>query len=524
MPISEERMVAIRAEARAAQMAAMKEAATAGSVAGSLVLPKAGSVPANPDGVTLPNPQGERPGEFISRVARGSDDAVRQVANKATFGAADAISSALPGGGTLDEERQRTRAARQRLGPEVAGMADMAGGVLQGMALPGAAFASIPRAAGTAALTSLGNEVGGALGAGTPVPSMTDLTVDAGVSALAGGLGKYLGDRLGNLWARTMTENAPTDQNLYKQAAKQVSRVKEQIDSASLALDSSKVTIRPMFLTKQIDSIEKGLMAQRAYRQDLRPAAKSAVETFRKYVGGGGDVTLPELNEARVMIRNSVLGTDGAILDGIEYADVSMVRAIDRKIGSIISDLDKTPAAVGSGNVKQGVDAWKKINELTPVKYKASLLAGAIDKADLASKGTGTTFDRTLQAQFRSLYNSKLGRAEFKGEDLVALRNLAEGTATTQMLNRLDKKYGHGLLSQVYNTLNTVPRAGTSKAAAEAARGVLNKTAPTVPVQSPTRIPGQLGAVVGTVGADQAVDQARKNLQSQQQPPEEQQP
>lgn len=512
--VDEATMAQIRKRARTNEIEALKAAAKSGSDVGGLVVPKVGSTPARgapAEGApaTL-NPGGETPGEQIGKVAQGADDAVRQVANAATFGTADRMIAAATGE-PLEKELGKTKDARERLGPTASKVADTAGGVLQALALPGSSFATLPQTGATMGALSVANDVGEAIGQDKPLASLPDLALDAGVSAVTGMVGKYAGDRLGNLWAKTMTEGKTTDANLYKDARKNLEKVKGVIDSASNQMNTSGVTVRSSYINKIADDLERDLKNRPSFRTNSRPAAESALATIRRYAADGADFSLKELNEMRQIIRDSVLDTTGSIAGGIRYEDASLVRAMDRRIGGTIANLESTPSAVGNGNVKMGVEGWKKMNEQVPKQYKAAMIADVLDRADVNAKASGIPFDRALQQAFKSLYLSKMGRAEFKGEEREWIRSMAEGSATTQMLNRLDRKYGHGLFSQIYNTLNTLPRSGTSKIAAESARDLMDRITPEIPIARPSMQAGRLGAVMSDQAGQQGMDQLRQN-------------
>lgn len=453
------------------------------------------------------NPGNLSAGEMTGAIAREADDTVRVLANSVTGGAADKIASEMPsinvggvavGGGDLAQQQAQTKIAKAHLGPEKTMGAELAGSVLQGALLPGAAFSTIPRTLGTMGLLGGGNEIAKALGK-DQLPEIEDVGKAAATSAIGGVLGKVVGDRLGNLIAK----HVGADSKLYKQAGRVLESLNKQVDEASAAINKANVRVDSTYIKRAVDVLDKQLTTKRlTYRTGNLPYAKAAVDTLKKVADDGGNPTLRELNDVRQVIRNSVLDKNGARLDAVSPGDARLVSTIDRQIAKSISQLPSNPKAVLSGDASSAVKAWNKMNELVPKQKKTSILAGAFDNADLKSAQGKTDFDRSLQNEFMKLYNSAMGKAEFRGPERELIRELAEGGVSTKLLNRMDRAFGHGLFSIVYNTLRAVPRGAASGAAEFNARSIFEQL---TAKELPRAVQGsRAGAIVGGEAAEQA--------------------
>lgn len=505
--MDEKRLNQIFAEAKQRQMQAVKEA---GKDVGGLVLPKPGVTPAmTPQEGAAASAQVGGPPEgnaIMDRALGASHDMADVIANSATFGQASKLRSAATGK-TQEEVNADSDAAKARLGPGMTIAGDVGGKLALAALFPPSLYETVPAAMATSAGLGVASQVGDTLGRGKPAPSPTELLMTAGVSAAGGALGKYVGDRLGELWAKSMSQGtAPADAELYKQVGVQVGKIKQRIDAASKGMQDAEVTIRNDFLKKKVAELAKNMADNRlTYRIGQLPYAKGAVQTLQKMVADGGSPKLTELNEVRQIIRDSVLNTNGALNDAVTPTDAKAVKLIDGYLRNIMSNLGSTPEAVGSGNVTQAVASWKVMNSLVPQQAKANLIASALDRADLASKQSGISFDRALASQFGQLYKGAAGQAEFRGAEREMLRELAEGTSITQNLNKFDRMFGHGMLSGVYNTLARIPRGATSRTATQNARDILGNLAPEAAVSAPSKVPGTLGAIMGQSSADKFI-------------------
>lgn len=505
--MDEKRKNEIFAAAKQRQLQAVKEA---GKDVGGLVLPKPGMAPpamtpqegAASSSITNP---GQGP-EIAGRGKQLFDDVNDVMANSLTFGQASRARAAVHGLSQEDVNKD-SEAAQARLGPGMTLAADVGGKAMLAALFPPSMYETIPAAAATSAGLGVASKVGDTLGRDKPAPTPGELVMTAGVSAAGGMLGKYVGDRLGELWAKSMSQaGTPRDAELYKQVGVQVGKIKQRIDAASKGMQDAEVTIRNDFLKKKVAELAKNMADNRlTYRIGQLPYAKGAVQTLQKMVADGGSPKLTELNEVRQIIRDSVLNTNGALNDAVTPTDAKAVKLIDGYLRNIMSNLGSTPEAVGSGNVPQAVTSWKVMNSLVPQQAKANLIASALDRADLASKQSGISFDRALASQFGQLYKGAAGQAEFRGAEREMLRELAEGTSITQNLNKFDRMFGHGMLSGVYNTLARIPRGATSRAATQNARDILGNLAPEAAVSAPSKVPGTLGALIGQGSADKFI-------------------
>lgn len=463
---------------------------------------------------TALNPEGLRPGELLARGATAADDIVRNVANSVTGGMGDQIATKAtnamqslvrktPGeevepATSLEAQMAKTLESRLRLGDGISRGADIAGVGLQGMLLPGKMVSTMPRAMATGGALAGGNTITNALGKGE-TPDTSDVIVATGVGSVAGALGKYVGTKFGDLIERKLGN----DPNIYKQAQKSVQELKDSVANAGTAMRNANVVIDQKYITRRLDSFVKQLEKNKFYQIGQMPHAKAAIQTLRDLTSKG-NVTLDELNTARRVVRDSILDKNGAWLDSVKDWDAKEIQKLGKYLSKTIGSLEVNPHVVVSGNAKAGVNAWKEMNKTEPMKAKADLLARAFDQADLNAGAGKTDFDRALQLEFKKLYNSKRGQAEFRGPEREMLRDLAKGGELTAALNRLDRKFGHGLFSMVYNTLRSVPRSASSNMAEQNARQIFqNLTKQSIP--RPTTGPQAgvgIGAGVGTVSPE----------------------
>lgn len=499
MPLTKEEMDAERKAARDAMNAeaegkdsgpGMLQRLLGGTGAAQLLGAVAGA------GVATLTQQNEA--DAAKKITRGmeiGDDASRTGIDSFSGGLANQIRSKV-GGTELDAELAKTAEAKMRLGPTGAAITDMAGSAAQALVPGGKLMSTVPKAVATGAVLSGGNAITEALGKGE-VPDPAKVAASTGMGALGAGIGKVAGDRLGGLVSRYLTDDG-AHQALWKQAGKQVEKFTKDIGQASDDMAAAGVKVDPSYLRKAVSVLETKLNKQRSYRTGNLPFAHAALDIVKRNADDGAAASLGDINEIRQIVRDSITDMNGAWADKVTPKDARLVSQIDRMIGQLMKNLPNNPAAIVAGDAKAGIAAFEKMNAAVPRQAKANYIAGAFDRADLESKGKGVSFDSALQNEFKKIYKSKQGQAEFRGPDRDLIREGAEGAFSTQWLNKMDKAYGHGgLFSFVWNSISKVPRAGASRAAETNARDIFEKLTQSELQRAGAAAGGPLGAATG---------------------------
>lgn len=439
--------------------------------------------------------------DAAAKIARGmeiGDDASRNSMDSFSGGLANQVRSKV-GGTELEDELAASREAEMRLGPTGTAITEAGGKAAQAM-IPGlGALSTVPKAIGVGAGLGGGNAITEALGKGeTPDPAK--VAASTGMGAIGAGLGKVVGDRLGGLVSRYLTETG-SHQAMWKQAGKQVEKLTKEVGDASTAMTNAGVRVDTTYLRKATSVLESKLNRQRSYEAGNLPFAKSAMDMIKRNSEVGRAASLDDINELRQNIRDSITDGYGAWASGVSHKDARLVHQIDRMIGELMKKLPSNPKAVIAGDAKAGIAAFERMNAGVPRAAKANLIAGAFDRADLESKSKGLPFDSALQNEFKKIYKSKQGIAEFRGPEKDLIREGAEGAFGTQWLNKLDRAYGHGgLFSFVWNSVSKVPRAASGRAAETNARDIFEKLTQAELKRAGAAAGGSAGAAAGIAG------------------------
>jgi len=420
------------------------------------------------------------------------DSAAAGMANKARAAVA---------GTDLDTQLAQSNMAEQRLGPTATNVAKGIGTVSQGLALPGAAAATYPAAAVTGAGLAGVNAAGEAIGKGE-TPDPLNVGIETGLGAVGGLFGKYFGDRLGALIERKVpvAKVGGVEDSLWKTAKGKVTELENTVKTASDQFDKAGVMVDNKYIKGEVNKLAKEFANNKTFKVGDAPTAQTALDLLNKYADDGTATSLRDLNTLRARIRDLPFTGKGTLQDGVAFDDANLVRIIGKRMSAMFESLGEKNPAVVSGNIKEGLKAFKTMNETFAQKEKSNLVASAFDLADIAT-GKGTPVDKAFQAEFTKLYKNKLAQRTFEPRELVVIRQIAKGGDMTQLMNKLERSMGTGgIFSYMVNSLKAPLRGGAERGAEDTARTLFNNVAKTQLKREGTA-GAKVGITIGSKGA-----------------------
>jgi hypothetical protein len=364
--------------------------------------------------------------------AQAADDVARLIASGATLGFADKIASAA-GGTALEDERAKTKAARDRAG--IAGMVAEAGGSLAPAAplARGAAAAAgfLPRAMG-GAYTQAG-AVGGALGAGAALGNDTDIATGAAIGAGAGVVGQGLANALmgGVNRAAGLFNKQP--------AIPSVDQIRSAKQSAYQAADDAGVVYTPE-LFKRVRSDVEPQLAQMGYDPALQPAIAPVLSRIEQ--AAMTNTTLPGAEVVRRVAAN-------AYKPGEKASNTMMTR--------IINALDDATANPRSGDVLmgdavKGSQALREARKNASIEFKLDDVSRQLDKArtQAGSTWSGGNIENATRQKLRAILDNPARSRGFTPDERAALDQAVMGSGaghnTARLVGKLSPQ-GSGLMT-----------------------------------------------------------------------------
>lgn len=370
-----------------------------------------------------PAPQAATPAQSEGRgFFRRVDDAVRGVADAATFGFSDEIAAGLGTltgiGGTSGQYDQNLAAQRQR---DAQGGLERFGGQIAGaVAMPGAAAKSILGAAGKGALA------GGAYGFGSGEGSAADRIRSAAMGGAVGGVaGGALRAGANALGSRAAAKAIPSNDQLRQAAS-----------AAYQKADDAGIIIKPQATIRLARDIVDDL-TEFGYDPALQPGVKVIIDRIQGLQGQ--NVTLKGMDVIRRVAANAAQSFDNP-------SQQKIARKIIDRIDDHIDGL--TPTDVLAGNTRAGLPALKQGRELWGRLRRSEMVDSAVAKADLraASTGSGGNVDNATRQNVRRLLEKPRGLSDAEKK---AANAVVRGTVPQNALRLAGKlsPSGNGLMA-----------------------------------------------------------------------------
>lgn len=346
-------------------------------------------------------------------------------------------------------EKQRQEAMDKALGglPQLPTSTDVAGavskpfgGFYQPQTVPGqyaetaASFAPSALAPGglaqraarvlTPAVTS---ETAGQLTKGTPLEPYARVA-----GALGGGLAQGLGE--GVLAERARSATIPTTPQL-----------KAQAQAAYQSPEVQNLVIAGKSFDKAVDDIAVDLQSRginsripQAAQARLYPKGSAALEILQD--AKGQDISLNDLDKLRQVARISLESNDKAD----RAVGHAIIDGIDDFVGKLKpADVVQGDAPAASAAITTARDLWTRMS-------KSDVIDRAIQKAQAStSQFTGAGYENALRVQFRNLAKNDRAMRQFSPAEKDAIRKVAAGGPTENLLRFIGKFSPHGFINAV---------------------------------------------------------------------------
>lgn len=400
-------------------------------------------IPKQPGGLSFDDliPQAAPRPSMLERIrtgagnaARAADDVARLIASGATLGFADKFASAA-GGTSLEDERAKTKAARDRAG--VAGMVAEAGGslapaapIVRGVGAIAGAIPTVTRGlvAAPGAYTRAG-AVGATLGAGAALGNDTDIATGAAIGAGAGVVGQGAANAImgGVNRAAGIFNRKPEIPTLDS--------LKAAAQSAYKASDDAGVIVRPDAVNTLRKRVETTLADE-----SWTPEASPQILGFLRGLGraDGENVTLKGLDKLRSNLQSATI--EGG--DNTRRIGRLVVGEVDDFLSSV------KPNDILTGNPKVGMEALEKARELWTRQAKGNKVAEAFGAADLraASTGSGGNLDNATRQNLRRVLEKGRNWTPDERQALIDVVRGTPGQNTLRLVGKLSPS-GNGLMA-----------------------------------------------------------------------------
>lgn len=357
---------------------------------------------------------------FLRRV----DDAVRGVADMATFGLADEFAAKMGDltgiGGNAGQYEQNLARQRQR---DAQGGYERLGGQLAGAIITPGLGAAKTVGGAAAQGAGLGAAYGFGSGEGGLNERLQSAAAGGAVGGVAGGVVRGVTSRLGE---RAAAAAIPTTDDLRKAG-----------QAAYEAADKAGVIIRPES-TARLSQAIKADLAEFGFDPALQPGVSAVINRLDGLEGQ--NVTLKGLDIIRRVANNA-----GQVRDN--PSQKALVGKITGKIDDFISELK--PSDVLAGDAKGAANSMLKARNLWGRLRRAEMADTAVLKAErrAASTGSGGNADNAVRQNIRSLLdNPKTARGMTETEKKAAER-VVRGTVPQNALRLAGKLAPTGVVS-----------------------------------------------------------------------------
>jgi len=373
---------------------------------------------------------------WYAQAGQAADDIVRKIANGATFGYADKIAGALPGGaGSTEAERAKTAEAGMRAGSagtvaEIGGAITPAVGLAKaGLSLPMLA-SEVPGVVGAGARTALSAVEGAGYGALDATGHDRSVSDGMLLGAIFGGAGNVAGEALTggvNKVAGVFNKKpvVPTREDILAQA-------KAAYDAA----DNSGVMYTPQGIDR-LKANSTQMLADAGYH----PKNEEGIAAFLSAIDdvAGQNVTFKGLDTLRKVAGNSYrMGNDSN-------------NRLTGKIVGAIDDFVSNPQAgefIG-GNAQNAGDVIATARDLWSRLAKGETIGEAVKRgeANAAASGTGWNTENALRQSLKSVYNDEAATRGFTPDETDALKRAVFGTPDQDALRLVGRLAPTGVIS-----------------------------------------------------------------------------
>ena len=352
--------------------------------------------------------------------AQAADDVVRLIASGATLGFADKIAGAA-GGGSVEAERAKTQAARDRSGFVPSIVAEGVGTLLPASQVAkgvGAVAGFLPRAMG-GAYTQAG-VTGAAVGAGSALGNDQDIATGAAVGAGAGVVGQGIANALMggvNRVAGVFNKKPviPTADEI--RAAKQ---------AAYREAENAGVVYTPdMF--KRVRSDVEPQLAQMGFDPALQPNIAPVLARIEQ--AAQTNTTLPGAEVVRRVAANAY--------EPGNRASNSMMQ----KIIAALDDATANPRAgeVLMGDAQRGGNALINARKNASIEFKLDEVAKQLEKAKTQAGSTwsGGNIENATRQKLRAILDNPSRSRGFTPDEKAALEQAVMGSGAGHNTARL---------------------------------------------------------------------------------------
>ena len=281
-----------------------------------------------------------------------------------------------------------------------------------------AAGKTVPQVMGRAALVGGAQGAAAGAGAGNDLESRIKGAIGGGV---AGGAATGLVSGIGQKLAQGLAERAvrraqPTVDALEKKA----SDLYLQADQAGLIIKSSSIKKFANNLVTDIKS--QGL------RRQLHANAMGALNELKSIKS---DMSLKEAELTRRVIKDYVQSSK-------DKSDKRMGYIILDKFDDFVNKLSPTDTVAGS-NARPAVDLLNNARGVYKVKAKGETIEDLITRAKNNTGAFGIKLEQNIKSEFKKLANNTRGISRFSEEEQKAIRNVANGSVTRNVISTLGK-------------------------------------------------------------------------------------
>ena len=366
-----------------------------------------------------------------------------------TFNTADELASALaaaktgisnlaghgPGFSAKDAYDARMRQEREQMGqfqaehPGQSMLANVGGAMLNPLAAAGGGYVAgakgIPQVMGRTALITGAQGAAAGAGAGNDLESRIKGAVGGGLTGAAmggtvAGIGQKLAQGLAN---RAVRAAQPT-----------VSSLKEAADTLYSQAENAGVIIK----NSSIGSFAKNLTAQMANEgitPNLHPNAFAALQKLR---GIKENLTLKGAEIERRILQNRVGDAAGVAARGGQKDDLRIARMIVDKYDDFIENLHPDSTIAGTSSAP-AISLLKDARKVYAQKAKGETIEALIQKAKNNSSALKTNLEQNIKLEFKKLANNARGISRFSQAEQDAIRNVANGSVTRNVVSALGK-------------------------------------------------------------------------------------
>lgn len=387
--------------------------------------------------------QGELYGHAYGQGESGGETFGRQFANTAGLGLPQIAEAYMPGwlggqsaipGAEAHEFIKSSDAARTDANP-IAGYGGMiAGGLAQGAAVPGA----LPGLARFGAAGRIGSAAAAGAGLGAAqsgVESRGDLGAigqGAAGGAIGGTIGGVAGEGIANAFAKAAGSRAaravaPSQDDLGRIA-------KQKYDEASQA----GVWFKPQAYSDLVDDIKTSL-SNSGVDETLHPKVLATVKRLEQEVGPNNGVTLEKLDLLRRVASSAAKSK--------EPDEGRLASMVINKIDDFVDGAN--PNTVLFGNGEAGAKALQDARGAYAAKARSSRILDAISNAEIGTgaTGSGSNIDNKLRQAAASILKNKNSVRGFSPQEIDALKQVAEGSLTRNVLRLGGKAAPTGIVS-----------------------------------------------------------------------------